>query len=65
MQKLCFGLEVVEQTGGGDTGFGSDLRQSRIAPAVTGEQPLSDVENLSLALLAFDEESFVRPFACH
>jgi hypothetical protein len=56
---------MMEQTGGADAGFGSDLRQSRISPTVTGEQPLRDVENLSLALLAFDEESFVRPFACH
>ncbi len=59
VQQLFLGFEVVQQAGGRHPGFLGDLRERGVAPAVAGQQPLRDVENPLLAVLALGEKGRV------
>jgi hypothetical protein len=65
VQQLLFGLEMMQQPRGGDTGFAGNLGKCCAAPAVAREEPLRDSEDHLLAILAFGEQRVVSPCFGH
>jgi hypothetical protein len=65
MQQVLFGLEMMQQSGGGDPGLMGDLTESRAAPAIPGEQSLGDSKNPLTAILSPGQKSGIRPRIRH
>ena len=64
VQQLFLGVEVMQQAGGADAGFAGDLGKGRVAPPVTGQQPLRNGQDPLLAVFAFQpQESYGRVWA--